>query len=189
MSATPIPRTLALILYGDLDVSVVDELPPGRTPVKTALVPEAKRGAMYDFIRREIAAGRQAYVVCPLVDPSEAVDAQSAEQLFKELRDGPLQGLRLLLAHGRQKPADKEEAFRAFAAGEADVLVSTSVVEVGVNVPNASVMVIEGAERFGLSQLHQLRGRVGRGAAKSWCFPDGRAQRAAEPAGLDQRRL
>ena len=170
MSATPIPRTLALVMYGDLDVSVVDQLPPGRTPVRTAIVPEEKRAGMYGFLREEVAAGRQVYVVCPLVDPSEAVEALSAEQLYKELRDGPLKGLRLQLAHGRQKSSDKEAAFRAFAAGEIDVLVSTSVVEVGVNVPNASVMVIENAERFGLAQLHQLRGRVGRGAAKSWCF-------------------
>lgn len=171
MSATPIPRTLALILYGDLDISVVDELPPGRTPVATRLVPAEKRDAMYGFLRQEVAQGRQAYVVCPLVDDSEALeDVRSAKATYDALAAGELRGLRVGLTWGGQPPAEKTEVLRAFAAGELDVLISTTVIEVGVNVPNASVMVIENAERYGLSQLHQLRGRVGRGSAASWCF-------------------
>ena len=170
MSATPIPRTLALILYGDLDVSIVDELPPGRTPIKTRIVPEDKRKGMYQFLIDEVARGHQAYIVCPLVEESEAVDAKPAEVLYEELRKGALKSLRVGLAHGRMKPQDKEEILSQFHAGKIDVLISTTVIEVGVNVPNASVMIIENAERFGLAQLHQLRGRVGRGAAESWCF-------------------
>ncbi len=170
MSATPIPRTLALVLYGDLDLSVVDELPPGRTPVKTRLVPEEKRDGLYDFIRKEAALGRQAYIVCPLVEESEQIDARSAQETYADLCTGPLSCLRLGLTFGEQDPAEKQETIRRFAAGELDVLVSTTVIEVGVNVPNATVMVIENADRFGLSQLHQLRGRVGRGARESWCF-------------------
>ena len=173
MSATPIPRTLALILYGDLDVSIVDEMPPGRTPVRTRIVPEEKRRDMYGFLRKEIAAGHQAYVVCPLVEDSEAEesgDLRSARSTFEDLSAGVLHGLRVALTWGGQPPEEKAEVLRAFAAGETDVLVSTTVIEVGVNVPNATVMAVENAERFGLSQLHQLRGRVGRGAAESWCF-------------------
>ena len=170
MSATPIPRTLSLILYGDLDISVVDELPPGRTPVQTRIVPEKKRNDMYGFLRAQVQAGRQIYVVCPLIEESEAVDAKPAEVIYEELRTKYLPDLRVALVHGRMKPADKEETLNAFHAGQIDVLVSTTVIEVGVNVPNASVMVIENAERFGLAQLHQLRGRVGRGAATSYCF-------------------
>ena len=171
MSATPIPRTLALILYGDLDISVVDELPPGRTPVQTRLVPEEKRAALYGFLREEIAKGHQAYVVCPLVEDSETLDdVRSAQATWKTLTENELSGLRVGLTWGDQPPAEKEETLRAFTAGEMDVLVSTTVIEVGVNVPNATVMVVENAERFGLSQLHQLRGRVGRGNAESWCF-------------------
>ncbi|MBR4710774.1 MAG: ATP-dependent DNA helicase RecG [Clostridia bacterium] len=171
MSATPIPRTLALILYGDLDLSVVDELPPGRTPVRTRLVPENRREDMYAFVRREIAAGRQAYVVCPLVEDSETLgDVRAAQTTWRELCEGPLKGIRVGLTWGDQPPHEKEEVLHAFASGEMDVLVSTTVIEVGVNVPNASVMIVENAERFGLSQLHQLRGRVGRGSAESWCF-------------------
>ena len=171
MSATPIPRTLALILYGDMDCSVVDELPPGRTPVKTRVVPEEKREDMYGFLRAEVAKGRQAYVVCPLVEDSEMMEnVRSAEATFEELVSGPLHGLRVGLTWGAQHPEDKADTLAKFTAGEIDVLVSTTVIEVGVNVPNASVMVIENAERYGLSQLHQLRGRVGRGSAESWCF-------------------
>ena len=170
MSATPIPRTLALVLYGDLDISVVDELPPGRTPVKTRLVPEDKREGLYDFIRREAAQGHQTYIVCPLVEESEQIDARSAQETYAELCTGPLADLRLGLTFGEQDAAEKEDTIRRFAAGELDVLVSTTVIEVGVNVPSATVMVIENADRFGLSQLHQLRGRVGRGAKESWCF-------------------
>ncbi len=171
MSATPIPRTLALILYGDLDVSVVDELPPGRTPVKTRVVPESKREAMYGFLRDEVAKGRQGYVVCPLVDESEMLeDVRSAKETYDDLVHGVLRGLRVGLTWGTQKAEDKAAVLAQFSAGTLDVLVSTTVIEVGVNVPNASVMIIENAERYGLSQLHQLRGRVGRGTAESWCF-------------------
>ena len=170
MSATPIPRTLALILYGDLDISIVDELPPGRTPVRTRIVPEDKREGMYGFLRAEVEKGRQVYVVCPLVEDSEAVDAVSAEAVYEALAKKHLKGLRVALAHGKQKNQEKDAALEAFRAGEIAVLVSTTVIEVGVNVPNATAMVIENAERFGLAQLHQLRGRVGRGAHESWCF-------------------
>ncbi|MBR1560378.1 MAG: DNA helicase RecG, partial [Clostridia bacterium] len=170
MSATPIPRTLSLILYGDLDISIVDELPPGRTPVQTRIVPEARREGLYGFLRDEVRKGRQVYFVCPLVEESEAVEATPAEVVYEELRTKKLPDLRVELVHGRMKPADKDAALEKFRAGEADVLVSTTVIEVGVNVPNATVMVIENAERFGLAQLHQLRGRVGRGAHESWCF-------------------
>ncbi len=170
MSATPIPRTLSLILYGDLDISIVDELPPGRTPVATRIVPEAKREDMYGFLRKEVKKGRQVYFVCPLVEESEAVEALPAEAVYEDLRTNRLPELRIELVHGRMKAADKDAALERFRAGEADVLVSTTVIEVGVNVPNATVMVIENAERFGLAQLHQLRGRVGRGAHESWCF-------------------
>ncbi len=170
MSATPIPRTLSLILYGDLDISIVDELPPGRTPVATRIVPESKRPGLYDFLRREVARGRQAYFVCPLVEESEAVEALPAEAVYEDLRTSKLPQLRIELVHGKMRPADKDAALERFRAGEADILVSTTVIEVGVNVPNATVMVIENAERFGLAQLHQLRGRVGRGSEASWCF-------------------
>ncbi len=171
MSATPIPRTLALILYGDLDVSVVDELPPGRMPVQTRVVPESKRAAMYGFLRQEVQKGRQAYVVCPLVEDSEMLeDVRSAQATFEQLKNGELSGLRVGLTWGSQPSNEKAAVLDSFATGQLDVLVSTTVIEVGVNVPNASVMVIENAERFGLSQLHQLRGRVGRGSAASWCF-------------------
>lgn len=171
MSATPIPRSLALILFGDLDVSIVDELPPGRTPVKTRLVPQEKRSDMYGFLRKEVAAGHQCYVVCPLVDDSEQLgDVRSARSMYEDLVEHELSGLRVGLTWGNQKSAEKDEVLTAFSTGNLDVLVSTTVIEVGVNVPNASVMVIENAERFGLSQLHQLRGRVGRGSAESWCF-------------------
>lgn len=170
MSATPIPRTLSLILYGDLDLSIVDELPPGRRSVKTRIVPEDKRAGMYGFLRDEVKKGRQVYVVCPLVEDSEAVDALSAEAVYDQLRKKHLKGITIALAHGKQKNQEKDAALEAFRTGEVDVLVSTTVIEVGVNVPNATVMVIENAERFGLAQLHQLRGRVGRGTHESWCF-------------------
>ena len=171
MSATPIPRTLALILYGDLDVSIVDELPPGRMPVKTRVVPEEKRAGMYGFLRQEVLKGHQAYVVCPLVEDSEMMeDVRSAQATFDALKNGELSGLRVGLTWGAQPADEKAQVLSEFSAGNLDVLVSTTVIEVGVNVPNASVMVIENAERFGLSQLHQLRGRVGRGSAESWCF-------------------
>ena len=170
MSATPIPRTLSLILYGDLDISIIDELPPGRKGVKTRIVPEDKRQGMYGFLRSEVQKGRQVYVVCPLVEESEAVDALPAELVYENLRTRDLPDLRIELVHGRMKAADKDAVLEKFRRGEADVLVSTTVIEVGVNVPNASVMVVENAERFGLAQLHQLRGRVGRGSDEAWCF-------------------
>ena len=171
MSATPIPRTLSLVLYGDLDLSIVDELPPGRTPVKTRIVPEEKREGLYSFIREQAAQGSQTYVVCPLVGESEMADdsLRSASQVQKEMAQA-LAPLEVGLLHGRMNKADKEETLGKFYAGETDVLVATTVIEVGVNVPRATVMVIESAERFGLAQLHQLRGRVGRGAKESWCF-------------------
>ncbi len=171
MSATPIPRTLALILYGDLDLSVIDELPGGRIPVKTHIVPEEKRSDMYGFLRREVANGRQAYIVCPLVEEDdEKQELRSAKALFENLRNNELKGLSLGLTWGSQKAEEKNNVLKEFAEGRFDVLVSTTVIEVGVNNPNASIMVIENAERYGLSQLHQLRGRVGRGTAESWCF-------------------
>lgn len=169
MSATPIPRTLALLMFGDLDVSVLDELPPGRKPVKTRTVAAAKRGDMFGFLARQIEAGQQAYIVCPLIEEGES-DLQAASAYAEEIARPLLPRARVGLMHGRLKPAEKAEVMRAFKARELDVLVSTTVIEVGVDVPNASVMVIEDAERYGLSALHQLRGRVGRGAAESWCF-------------------
>jgi ATP-dependent DNA helicase RecG len=170
MSATPIPRTLSLTLYGDLDVSVLDEMPPGRRPVATRLVAADATGRMWDFVRGQIRGGRQAYVVCPLIEESEALEAASALQMFAELAAGELAGFRLRLLHGQLPAAEKAAAMAEYAVGKADVLVSTSVIEVGVDIANATVMVILGARRFGLSQLHQLRGRVGRGAAESYCF-------------------
>ena len=171
MSATPIPRSLSLVLYGDLDLSTVDELPPGRTHVRTRIVPEEKREGLYSFIRAQVAQGRQAYVVCPLVGEDDVPDAEqrSAAQELQELTRA-LAPLRVGMVHGRMKKAEKEDTLALFYAGQLDVLVATTVIEVGVNVPNATVMVIEGADRFGLAQLHQLRGRVGRGAQESWCF-------------------
>ena len=170
MSATPIPRSLALILYGDLELSVVDELPPGRTPVQTRIVPERKREGLYGFVLKQAKAGRQTYIVCPLVEESEMISAVSVQEMYADLVNGPLSSLRTGLTYGAQDAAEKEKTLAAFSAGELDVLVSTTVIEVGVNVPNATVMIIENADRFGLSQLHQLRGRVGRGATESWCF-------------------
>ncbi|MBR1710658.1 MAG: ATP-dependent DNA helicase RecG [Clostridia bacterium] len=169
MSATPIPRTLSLILYGDIDISIVDELPPGRIPVRTRLVPEEKRMDLYRFIRQEVKAGRQCYVVCPLIGDAEEADEKSAVSVCEQMRDA-LPDVRISLLHGQMKKEEKEAVLDSFYAGKVDILVSTTVIEVGVNVPNASVMVIEGANRFGLAQLHQLRGRVGRGTESSWCF-------------------
>lgn len=170
MSATPIPRTLSLVLYGDLDVSVLDGMPPGRQKVKTYFVPTGKRADMYAFLAKKLLAGEQAYIVCPLVEQSEEIPAISATELYEELSRGPLKGCETALLHGRQKAAEKQAVLDAFAAGTCRALVSTSVVEVGVNVPNATVMIVEDADRFGLAQLHQLRGRVGRGAKPSSCF-------------------
>lgn len=170
MSATPIPRSLALILYGDLDISAIDELPPGRTPVRTRIVPESKRAGLYRFICDEAAKGRQCYIVCPLVEENEELPIQSVQETYAELANGPLSSLRFGLTYGAQPSDEKERMLADFAAGKIDVLISTTVIEVGVNVPSATVMVIENADRFGLAQLHQLRGRVGRGAQESWCF-------------------
>jgi len=168
MTATPIPRTLALALYGEMAVSVIDEMPPGRTPVETEVVaPEERQGA-YDLVREHVRAGRQAFVICPLIEESEAIIARSATAEAERLQKEVFPELRLGLVHGRLK--GKDEVMRAFVAGEIQVLVATAVVEVGVDVPNATVMMIEGADRFGLAQLHQFRGRVGRGAGQSYCF-------------------
>ena len=171
MSATPIPRTLALILYGDLDVSVIDQLPPGRRTVETYAVPGSYHPRLYGFIRKQVSEGRQAYVVCPMVSESdEAPDERKAvTEYARMLQTQTLPDLRIAFVHGKMKPREKEAVMSAFAAHEADVLVSTTVIEVGVDVPNASLMIIENAERFGLSQLHQLRGRVGRGQHQSYC--------------------
>ena len=168
MSATPIPRTLAMSYYADLDVSVLDELPPGRSPVRTRLVSDARRDEVIARIRGAADAGRQAYWVCPLIEESEKLQLQTALDTHATLSQ-ELAGLRVGLVHGRLKGEEKAATMAAFAAGEIDVLVATTVIEVGVDVPNASLMVIEHAERFGLSQLHQLRGRVGRGAVASVC--------------------
>src|ERR687894_1392361 len=171
MTATPIPRTLSLTLYGDLEVSIIDELPPGRKPVETRLVGLAERHEAYDEVRRELVAGRQAYVICPLVEESEALeDVRAAEELHEELEAEIFPDRRVGLLPGRLKPADKREVMASFRAGEIEVLVATVVVEVSVDVPNASAIVIEGSERFGLSQLHQLRGRVLRGLHPPKCF-------------------
>jgi len=170
MTATPIPRTLALTLYGDLDVSVIRDVPPGRLPIRTTAKPESRREDIYAFVRGQLDGGRQAYVIYPLVDESEKVDLKAATAMFDHLSQDVFQHYRLGLLHGRMKSDAKERVMKAFAAGEIQMLVSTTVVEVGVDVANASVMVVEHAERFGLSQLHQLRGRVGRAAHQSHCF-------------------
>ncbi len=171
MTATPIPRTLALTIYGDLDVSILDELPPGRQPIKTRLIKPAARAKAYQFVRDEVAKGRQAYVVCPLVEESEKLaHLKAATALAEGLRENELKDLRVGLVHGQLDVIEREEQMELFRAGMHDVLVSTTVIEVGVDVPNATIMIIEDAERFGLSQLHQLRGRVGRGVHKSFCF-------------------
>ncbi len=169
MSATPIPRTLAMTLYGDLDVSVVDEMPKGREPIATKVLVNSSQRA-YDLAKSEIAQGRQVYVVCPLVKESEKLEVKAAVSLFTELSEGHFAGIKCSLLHGRMLPKEKDEVMRGFSNGEAKVLISTTVIEVGVDVPNATVMIIENAERFGLAQLHQLRGRVGRGVHKSYCF-------------------
>ncbi len=169
MTATPIPRSLALAQYGDMDVSILDEKPPGRTPVQTALISAARMDEVVEKLRQAVAEGRQAYWVCPLVEESEVVDMTAAEERFKRLRASLGEGV-VGLVHGQMPPAEKDAAMARFVAGETKVLVATTVIEVGVNVPNASIMMIEHADRFGLAQLHQLRGRVGRGAAASSCL-------------------
>lgn len=178
MSATPIPRSLALTLYGDLDVSRIDEMPPGRTEIKTKVFPPRERERLYNFIRREVAAGRQAYVVYPLVEESENLDAGAATVEHKRLQEEVFPDLRVALLHGRMTGTEKDEVMRAFSAGDYQALVSTTVIEVGIDVPNATVMVIEDAERFGLAQLHQLRGRVGRGQHAGYCALITRSEKA-----------
>ena len=171
MTATPIPRTAAMTVYGDLDVSVLDELPPGRTPIVTKWAAgEMEESAMWDNVRAEVASGRQAYVVCPLIDASDKIEARSATETYEDLTSGQLYGLKVALLHGRMTSAEKEEVMSGFRSGETDVLVATTVIEVGVDVPNATVMVILDAGRFGIAQLHQLRGRVGRGEHASTCW-------------------
>ena len=170
MSATPIPRSLALTLYGDLDLSTLDERPPGRLPVRTALRPESARARILEFVDREVEKGRQAYVVYPVIDESEKTDLKAATTMFEELAAGPFAHRRLALLHGRVPAAERDDTMRRFRDGEIDVLVATTVIEVGIDVPNATVMLIEHPERFGLSQLHQLRGRVGRGADEAYCI-------------------
>lgn len=170
MTATPIPRTLALILYGDLDISVIDELPPGRQEIATYAMHTSYYPKIYGFIRREAEAGRQVYIICPMIEENEKMQLKAVTEYAAELKDGALSGLRVELLHGKMTNDEKQSIMSEFAEGNIDVLVSTTVIEVGINVPNATVMVIENADRFGLSALHQLRGRVGRGRAKSYCI-------------------
>lgn len=179
MSATPIPRTLALILYGDLDVSVIDQLPPGRTPIETYVVREDKRQRMYNFVRKQVAEGRQVYIVCPAVEDNPdarevgpdgpVLDLKAVKTYAETLQKEVFPDLTVDVLHGKMKPKEKDMVMSAFSSGQTQVLVATTVIEVGVDVPNASLMVIENADRFGLSQLHQLRGRVGRGKHQSYC--------------------
>ncbi len=170
LSATPIPRTLAMTIYGDQDLSVIDELPKGRQPIITRMVPEKKRIDAYRWIENQILKGRQAFVICPLIDESDTLEVKSATAEFEYLQNEIFKDLKLGLLHGKMKPKEKEEIMAEFSANRLNILVSTSVIEVGIDVPNASIMMIEGAERFGLSQLHQFRGRVGRGGHQSYCF-------------------
>jgi ATP-dependent DNA helicase RecG len=169
MTATPIPRSLALTIYGDLDLSVIDELPPGRQEIRTRCFGPEERRAVYAGIRVEIEEGRQAFVICPLVEESDRLEAKAATAEYERLRREVYPDLRLGLLHGRMKPGEKDGVMRSFQRGEIDLLVSTAVVEVGIDVPNATCMIIEGAERFGLAQLHQFRGRIGRGSERSYC--------------------
>lgn len=170
MSATPIPRTLGLLMYGDLDISILDELPPGRKPVKTRCITGKKRADLYGFLDREIDSGRQVYIVCPAIEDAGGSSLNAVKSYYEDIAKAYLPDRRVGLMHGKLKPKEKAEVMDDFKSGRLDALVSTTVIEVGVDVPNATVMVIENAERYGLSALHQLRGRVGRGAAESWCF-------------------
>ncbi|MBI1802036.1 MAG: ATP-dependent DNA helicase RecG, partial [Chloroflexi bacterium] len=170
MTATPIPRTLSLTLYGDLDLSLLDEMPPGRQPITTQWISPIGREAIYSKLRGQVRGGRQAYIICPLVDESEKLEAKAAVAEHQRLQRDIFPDLKLGLLHGRMKGKEKDTAMRAFLNGEYDILVSTSVVEVGIDVPNATVMLVEGANRFGLAQLHQFRGRVGRGSYPSFCY-------------------
>ena len=185
MSATPIPRTMALTLYGDMDVSVIRQLPPGRQPIATVIRSgQAAREKVYQFLATEVAAGRQGYVVCPLVEESDKLSAQSATEVFRELTSTFLRGLRCGLLHGRMNAVDKEKVMRDFADGRISVLIATTVIEVGINVPKATMMIVEDADRFGLAQLHQLRGRVGRGSDRSFCVLFHDAETSATPERL-----
>ena len=170
MTATPIPRTLALILYGDLDISVIDELPPNRQKIDTFAVGIWMENRVNNFIREQVKQGRQAYIVCPLVEENEEIDAKSVLQLFENYKNNVFSEFRVEYIHGKLKQKDKDDIMQKFKNGDIDILISTTVIEVGVNVPNASIMVIQNAERFGLATLHQLRGRVGRGEYKSYCI-------------------
>jgi len=170
MSATPIPRTLGLIIYGDLDVSIMDEYPKGRQKINTYAVDSSYRPRIYRYIKKFLDEGRQGYIVCPLVEENEELPLKSAEEYFAELKDGEFAAYSVGLLHGKMKPKEKDEIMRRFAAGEISLLIATTVIEVGIDVPNAVIMVIENAERFGLSQLHQLRGRIGRGTYRSDCI-------------------
>ena len=189
MTATPIPRTMTLTVYGDLDVSRIEELPPGRQPVRTFVRSGDRRGLIYDFVKKELLAGRQAYVVCPLIEESESTELPSAEKIYEELSSGVFRDLPCGLVHGKLRAKDKETVMRAFYEGETKLLVATTVIEVGVDVPNATIMVVEHAERFGLAQLHQLRGRVGRGGFKSYCIliSEGRTETARERLAIMER--
>jgi len=184
MTATPIPRTLALTLYGDLDLSVIDELPPGRQVVKTKWLKPEQRNSAYEFIRRQIASGRQSFIICPLIEESEVIAAQAAVVEYQRLSQEVFPELRLGLLHGRLSTEDKDGVMQGFRCGALDILVSTPVVEVGIDVPNATVMLIESADRFGLSQLHQFRGRVGRGQEQSYCM-----LQAENPSEIGRERL
>lgn len=170
MSATPIPRTLGLIIYGDLDISIIDEYPKGRQEIKSYCVTSKLRGRVYNYIKKHLDEGRQGYIVCPMVEENEQIPLKSAEEYYKTVTAGPFGGYRVGLLHGKMKPVQKDRVMRAFKNGEIQLLVCTTVIEVGIDVPNAAIMVIENAERFGLSQLHQLRGRIGRGRYKSTCI-------------------
>ncbi len=182
MTATPIPRTLAIFMYGDMDISIIDELPPGRQKVDTYFMRPTMRNKVYGFVKEEIGKGRQAYVVCSLVEESEKLEAESAVEMQEMLKEEYFMDFQVGLLHGRMSPDEKEEVMKSFKEGKINILVSTTVIEVGVNVPNATIMVIENAERFGLAQLHQLRGRVGRGQHKSYCIlvSDGKTREACE---------
>ena len=169
MTATPIPRTLAVILYGDLDISVIDTMPSGRQPIRTFLRNKDSKDAIYDFVYSKVKEGRQAYVVAPLIEESESIDCSSAEEIYEELKK-MYPDIKIGLIHGAMRQEDKDQVMESFATGHTDIIVSTVVIEVGIDVPNATVMVIENCERFGLSQLHQLRGRVGRGKHQSFCI-------------------
>ena len=170
MTATPIPRTLALTLYGDLDLSVIDQLPPGRQVIKTKWLKPPQRENAYSFLRRQVAQGRQAFIICPFVEESEVIEAKAAVAEYQRLSEEVFPDLKLGLLHGRMPAVEKDRVMRRFRSGELDILVSTPVVEVGIDVPNATVMLVESADRFGLSQLHQFRGRVGRGGEQSYCL-------------------